>query len=315
MENQRMINQLADYLNKEITGDYLVIQKELREGARDHYIRLKLADKTGSITANVWNNALSIAEKFAEGEVVRVKGIVISYKSQIQLTVNKLRRLDSEEYNLADFIATTSKNINKLSDKLFEYVESIKDENIKALLLSIFDDKEFYNKFLEAPAAKTWHHNYMGGLIEHTVSVTMICDFASHLYPVHRDLLLAGALLHDIGKVYEYETKPGIEFSTEGRLIGHLSLADHFVADRAAKINNFPRNLLMKIRHLILAHHGEYEKASCRLPQTIEAVVLHFADNLDAQTIGVKQVIEGISAAQSEWSEFDRLNNRYYYIR
>lgn len=315
MENNRKVNNLAEFLNKEITGDYLVTQKELREGARDFYLRLKLSDNSGSIAGNVWNNAKVISDKFQEGDIIRVKGIVISYKAQIQITVNKVKKLDPEEYNLVEFIASTEKDINGLSDKLFEYIESIQNEYIKKLLTNIFDNKDFMGKFLEAPAAKSWHHNYVGGLVEHTVSVTMICDFASRLYPVNRDLLIAGAILHDIGKVYEYEVKPGIEFSTMGRLIGHLSLADHFVAEQAGNINNFPSDLLMKIRHLILAHHGEYEKASCRLPQIIEAVVLHFADNLDAQTVGVKQTIEGVSSSKSDWSEYDKLNNRFYYLK
>jgi len=240
---------------------------------------------------------------------------VISYKSPIQVTVNKVRVLREEEYNLVDYLAVTSKNVNDLSDKLFQYIETIKDEYLNKLLLSIFEDKEFFRLFLNSPAAKTWHHNYVGGLLEHSIAVANICDFISHTYPVDRDLLVAGGLLHDIGKVYEYNVKSSIEFSVEGRLIGHINLADQFICDHVASINNFPANTLLKLRHMILSHHGEYEKASARLPQTLEATALHHADNLDAQTTGVKQLVESQQNLDADWSEYDKLNNRYYYIK
>ncbi len=315
MEEKIYISDLHSYLNKEIISNFLVAQKELREGTKDVFVRMKLADKTGSISANIWNNARQIAQKFTEGDIIKIKGVVISYKSQIQVTVNKVRALSEEEYDLVEYIETTSKDITKLSDKLFKYIENIQDEYLKELLLSIFEDKEFFTLFANSPAAKTWHHNYLGGLLEHTISVTTICDFVSHLYPLNKDLLITGAILHDIGKVYEYHIKPTIDFSVEGRLVGHIPLGDKLLCEKAAKVNNFPKELLIKLRHLILAHHGEYEKASARLPQTLEAIVLYYSDNLDAQTVGVQQLIQSVKNPDADWTEYDRLNNRYFYIK
>lgn len=315
MDEKIYINDLHTFLNKEIISNFIVTQKELREGTKDVFVRMKLADKTGSVSANIWNNARQIGQKFNEGDIIKIKGVVISYKSQIQITVNKVRVLSEEEYDLVEYIETTSKDINKLSDKLFEYIENIQDVYLKELLLSIFEDKEFFTLFANSPAAKTWHHNYLGGLLEHTISVTTICDFVSHLYPLNKDLLITGAILHDIGKVYEYHVKPTIDFSVEGRLVGHIPLGDKVVCEKAAKINNFPKELLMKLRHLILAHHGEYEKASARLPQTLEAIVLHYSDNLDAQTVGVQQLIQAVKNPDADWTEYDRLNNRYFYLK
>ncbi len=315
MDEKIYISDLHSYLNKEIISNFIVTQKELREGTKDVFVRMKLADKTGSISANIWNNARQIGQKFNEGDIIKIKGVVISYKSQIQITVNKVRVLSEEEYDLMEYIETTSKDITKLSDKLFEYIENIQEVYLKELLLSIFEDKEFFTIFATSPAAKTWHHNYLGGLLEHTISVTTICDFVSHLYPLNKDLLITGAILHDIGKVYEYHVKPTIDFSVEGRLVGHIPLGDKVVCERAAKINNFPKELLMKLRHLILAHHGEYEKASARLPQTLEAIVLHYSDNLDAQTVGVQQLIQAVKKPDADWTEYDRLNNRYFYLK
>ena len=262
MSQKIYVEELKQHLNKEIISEFLVTQKDLREGAKDFYIRLALADKTGSIPGNVWNNAKAVAEKFKEGDIILVKGVVISYKSQIQLTVNKITRLESEECDLTNFMETTGKDVNKLSDRLFKYIESINNNYLKELLLLIYEDKEFYTAFAKAPAAKSWHHNYLGGLLEHTVAVAAICDFMSVQYPIDRDVLLTGALLHDIGKVFEYDIKPNIEFSVIARLVGHIPLADQYVSQKAAGINNFPADLLMKI---LLGLQVRRSRGSCSL--------------------------------------------------
>ncbi|HNX00957.1 MAG TPA: HD domain-containing protein [Candidatus Cloacimonadota bacterium] len=307
------VKNLKEYVNREIISYFLVSEKELREGAKDFFIRMKLTDKTGNVAANLWNNAKTENEKFKEGDVVKVKAMVILYKNQVQLTVQQIRLAESVEFDMADILPVTKKDVNQLADKLFSYIENITDSNIRALLKQFFDDKEFFTIFATSPAAKSWHHNFISGLLEHTVSVADICEFACTKYPLNKDILIAGALLHDIGKVYEYNQKSNIDFTDIGRLIGHLAIGDQMVFDAASKINNFPSVTLMKIRHLILSHHGEYEKASVRLPQTLEAIVLHFADNLDAQTTGVMQLLDG-AAPDAEWSEFDRMNERYYFL-
>jgi 3'-5' exoribonuclease len=308
------IKNLKDFVNKEIISYYMVSEKELREGAKDFFLRLKLTDKTGNVAANVWNNAKSESDKFQEGDVIKVKAMVILYKNQVQLTVQQIRLAESVEFDMGDILPVSKKDINDLSDTLFKYIDNISDSYIRALLKHFFEDKEFFNIFATSPAAKTWHHNFITGLLEHTISVACICEFTCTIYPLNKDILIAGALLHDIGKVYEYNQKTNIDFTDAGRLIGHLAIGDQMVTEAASKINQFPPITLMKIRHLILSHHGEYEKATVRLPQTLEALVLHFADNLDAQTTGVMQLIEGASPDQ-DWSEFDRMNERYYFLR
>lgn len=309
------VQNLEKYLHTEIVTYYIVIEKELREGAREPYIRLKLGEKTGSVSANIWNNAQHYATLFDIGDVVKIKGLVKDYKGQLQITINNIRIAEPDEYNLGDFIVTTKKDISELGDVLFRYIEGIKEDNTKQLLKAVFEDVDFFTLFAQSPAAKTWHHNYVGGLLEHTVTVTTICDFVSKLYEVDRDLLIAGALLHDIGKVYEYQQKVVVEFSNVGRLIGHINIADHIVAKKAEELDAFPADLLMKIRHLILSHHGEPEKGTARIPQIIEAIILHYADNLDAQTVGVKQLIEAVKKDNADWTEFDRINERYYYLK
>jgi len=307
------IKELSQFVGKEITSYYLVAEKELRDGKNDQYLRLRLQDKSGSCNGNVWTNAQKEAEGFEEGDIVKIKAMTVNYKGQIQLSVQKIRLADKSEYNLEEFLARSKKDPVQLTEEFISYLESVVDPNLKQLLKAIFEDKEFFNRFTYAPAAKTWHHNYIHGLLEHTVMVARACQYLSKQYPVNYDLLISGALMHDMAKVFEYEQKPAIDFSNIGRLVGHLSLGDQMICAQAAKIQGFPDNLLMVVRHLILAHHGEYEKASVRLPQTLEALVLHLADNLDAQTAGVLQLLE-LTPADAEWSEFDKMNSRYYYI-
>ncbi len=306
------VKELTQFTGKEITGYYLAAEKELREGKQGYYLRLRLQDKSGSVNANVWNNAQKEAEKFEEGDVIKIAAMVTNYKGQTQLSISKIRFADKSEYDLDDFLAKSEKDPTVLAEEFFKYLDSVQEVHLKQLLKSIFDDKEFFTKFSFAPAAKSWHHNYIHGLLEHTVAVARVCDYAAKYYNVNRDLLITGALLHDFGKVFEYQHIPSIEFTNLGRLVGHLTIADQVVCEKAARINNFPSELLMLVRHMILAHHGEYEKASVRLPQTIEALVLHLADNLDAQATGVQQLLE-LTPTDAEWSEYDKLNNRYYY--
>ena len=302
-------------MNQEIELFLLLTKKELREGKKDYFVRLDFVDKTGQISGNIWNNALSSMDGYAVNDVVKTRALITSYKEQIQLNIKKIRKAKEEEYNIDDFIQKTQKNVEELSEEFFNMIETISDQYIQKLLKNIFEDKEIWIKFCNCPAAKSWHHNYVGGLLEHTSSVLKICYFLCSLYPVNRDLLLAGAMLHDIGKIFEYNTLPMIEFSDEGRLIGHIVLGDHFVTTKSSEINLFPQNVLMKLRHLIISHHGELEKGAVKVPQTIEAVLLHYADNLDAQTIGTIQLKEASIDPNATWSEFDKLNNRYIYLK
>jgi len=290
-----------------------VAEKELRDGRNDQYLRLRLQDRSGTIAGNVWKDAKNISESFSVGDVVHVKALVNSYKEQIQLNVSQIRFADYSEYRLEDFVTRSKKDPDTLAEQFFAFVDKVENIWLHKLLQAVFGDKEIFSRFLEAPAAKSWHHNYMHGLIEHTVSVATLCDFVSVMYPVNRDLLLTGALLHDFGKIFEYNTMPAIDFTEVGRLIGHLSLSDQYICEQARMIAGFPDEILLNLRHMILAHHGEYEKASVRLPQTIEALVLHLCDNLDAQSVGVAQMLEA-APENAVWSEYDKLNNRYYHL-
>ncbi len=313
MENHINVSDLQNMTGSEAVSYYMVAEKELREGKNGMFLRLKLQDRSGSLTGYVWKEAASISEQFSEGDVVKVKAMVQNYKGQIQLNISQIRFADQSEYVLDDFLMRSRIEPEVLAERFFSFVDKVANPFLNKLLNSIFQDKDFFTAYLNAPAAKSWHHNYIHGLIEHTVSVASICDFVSTLYAVNYDLLISGALLHDVAKVMEYTAKAPVDFTEIGRLVGHLSLSDQLVCEKSAAIPGFPPQLLLHLRHLILSHHGEYEKASVRLPQTLEAWVLHLCDNLDAQSTGVSQLIDA-APKDAIWSEFDRINNRYYMI-
>ncbi len=313
MENSVSVADLQNNVGAEITGFYLVAEKELRDGKNDQFLRLKLQDRSGSISGNVWKEAAKLSAEFDAGDIIKIKANVVNYKGQVQVSITKLRFADVSEYNIEDFLTRSKIAPEILCERFFAFIDKVEQPYLNKLLHLIFDDKEFFARYLQAPAAKSWHHNYLHGLIEHSISVASICEFASTLYPVDYDLLISGALLHDVAKVKEYESKTSIDFTDIGRLVGHLSLSDQMVCETAARIPGFPDELLLNLRHLILAHHGEYEKASVRLPQTLEAIVLHLCDNLDAQSVGVTQLIDA-APANAIWTEFDKLNSRYYKI-
>ncbi|MDD3523463.1 MAG: HD domain-containing protein [Candidatus Cloacimonadaceae bacterium] len=311
MEDHIYVSDMHQHENKEVSGYYLAQEKELREGKGGIYLRLKLRDRSGAATANVWKDAAKTSELFEAGDIVHIKAQVVNFKGQIQLTVQQLRYADKTEFDLGHFVAKSRFEPEFLAERFWEFVDKVENEHLNRLLHVIFDDKTFFSKYLNAPAAKGWHHNYVHGLIEHCVAVASLCEFVSTQYPVSMDLLITGALLHDVAKTHEYSGSAAFEFTDIGRLIGHLSMGDQMVVEAAAAIPGFPPELLMNLRHLILSHHGEYEKASVRLPQTLEAILLHHCDNLDAQAAGVNQLLES-AAPDATWSEYDKLNNRYY---
>jgi len=313
MEEHILVNELFQHENKEVIGYYLAAEKELREGKGGQYLRMKLQDRSGQVTANVWKDAAKAASEFDAGDVVKIQAQVVNFKGQIQLSVSRLRFADKSEYDISHFVARSRFEPEFLAERFWGFVDKVENEYLNRMLHMIFDDKDFFARYLNAPAAKGWHHNYMSGLIEHSIAVANICEFISSQYPVSLDLMLCGALLHDVGKVIEYNDKTAIDFTDEGRLLGHLCISDQIAVEAAAKIPGFPPDLLLNVRHLILSHHGEYEKASVRLPQTLEAILLHHCDNLDAQAAGVSQLLAA-APPEAVWSEYDKLNNRYYRI-
>ena len=276
------ISDLANYENQVITGFFAVASRydrSKRDGSL--YFALTLTDRTGQMEARMWETAE--AGEFASGDVVKVRGQVCRYKEFLQLNVEKIRRANPGEFDLGDYVPRTGRNIDELWTELNGYVESFTDPYLKALLRAFLDDPEIAAALREAPAAKSMHHAWIGGLLEHIVSLLGIADLAARHYGVHRDLLLTGVVLHDIGKLQELRWGTSFDYTIEGQLLGHITIGISLIERKIAEIPNFPPPLRMLVEHLVLSHHGKYEFGSPKLPMIPEAMLLHYLDDIDAK--------------------------------
>lgn len=303
----RYIKELTD--GERVIDFYLckVRQSMKSQKTGKNYLSIVLSDKTGTISGKVWDISREI-QSFNEGDYIKIDATVQTFNNDLQLNIKKIRKAHEGEYDEADYIPTTEKNVNELFAKLTEYIESVKNPYIKTLLKNIFiENKSIANSFKKHTAAKAMHHNYMGGLIEHTISVTGICDFfAGHYEDVNRDILIASALLHDISKLKELSDFPNIDYTDDGELLGHIVMGSEFIGQEADKIEGFPHQLRSLLQHNILAHHGEYEYGSPKLPRTIEAFILHCADDTDAKIKMFETALEE-SPANSTWAGYNRI--------
>lgn len=299
-----------------ITGYYVVRYKQLepfRDRSRGQFLTLLLSDRTGSALARVWEGAPELAETFEQGDLVKIQGDVEMYMDRLQVIILKLRRAQTDEYDLRDFQPATEKSIDELLSTVQNGVEQIANPHLNNLVRHFYDDPDFLRALTSAPAARRIHHAYLGGLLEHTAEVLKLCDAVLELYPdINGDLLRVGALLHDLGKVREYSWENEIEYTDEGQLIGHINIADEMVTGAIARLDGFPEELAWRVRHMILSHHGRYEWGSPRRPQTLEAQALHQIEELDAQVNRFRGLLANRPAGDS-WTAFDRLLGRSLY--
>ena len=279
----------------EFQGYYIVEHVEIKKHRTgEPYLRVVLSDKTGALTALWWKPPKDAdLTVFKKGDVVFVSGHVEVFQGNVQPKLKEIRIAEFKEFDSKKFISESRFDINEQLEKLLEIIGSVRNPYLKELLEKFFYDNEFVEKFLKTPAGKTIHHAYIGGLLEHTLGVVEICETVAKRYKtIDRDLLIAAAILHDIGKVYEYEIDISILRTTEGILLGHLYISCELVSKEIDKIEGFPRDLKVKLLHCILAHHGEYEHGSPKKPKTLEAVTLAFADALDSRVKGFEEHIE-----------------------
>ncbi len=253
--------------------------------AGNAYFVLTVTDRTGDVSGPVWNNVQQLQNLCVPGETVKISGVVQSYRDQPQLKIDSIVPIDKATVELADFIPVAPGNLGQMKLQLQRLVKSVEDPHVRRLLAYFFDDGVWLERFQNAPAAKGIHHAYVGGLLEHSLSVAVIADFmAGHYRGVNRSLLLAGALLHDIGKLEELKSVTGvIDYTVHGRLKSHIVIGSEIVAEAAAKIGNFPADTLDLVQHMIVSHHGKREFGSPTLPMTVEALILSFIDDLDSK--------------------------------
>lgn len=272
------------------------------------YESVILQDKTGTIDAKVWEPNNPGIGDYDDLDYIEVYGDVTSFQGALQISVKRIRVCREGEYNPADYLPVSSKNIDEMYRELTGLIQSIKTDCYRHLLEDMFvKDEAFAKAFRMSSAAKTVHHGFVGGLLEHTLSVTKLCDYYCSAYPIlKRDLLLTAAMCHDIGKTREISAFPENDYTDDGQLLGHIVMGAQMVAERAAVIPGFPHTQLTQLQHCILAHHGKYEFGSPKIPAIIEALALNYADDTDAKIETFKEILEN-NSDNLGWFGYNRL--------
>ena len=288
-----------------ITTYFLVCEKEIRatrEGKS--YLRLELGDRTGTIEARMWEGFERDAASFQRDDFVKVQARVESYRNKLQVAVDKIRRAEEQEVDPADFFAHTPEDVDELYARLLSFVASVKNPFLRRLLESVVTDPELVPRLKRAPAAKIMHHAYLGGLLEHVVSLCGLCSHALSHYPeADPDLLMTGAVLHDIGKLQELSYVRSFGYTDEGQLLGHILIEYEFVAKKMDAIEGFPSDLKTLVLHMLVSHHGRYEFGSPKLPMFREALMLHYLDDLDSKMAAVRAALAS-DKGEGNWTAF-----------
>jgi 3'-5' exoribonuclease len=302
------IRDAAQQENKVVSGCFLVTGKQLKpKKSGEPYLDLTLSDCSGQITAKMWDNVAPASERFDVNDVIRIKGVFNRYNGRFQFTIRVLEsKLADHEIDFADFLPKTTKDIDELWRELGEYMATIEEPHLRGLVQAFMADPEIASGYRNAPAAKTLHHAFIGGLLEHVVSLCHTCDLMVRNYPlVNRDLLLTGAFLHDIGKVRELSYSRSFAYTTEGQLLGHMVIELEMLHRKIAQVTDFPDDLRMAIEHLIISHHGQYEFGSPKLPMFPEALMLHYLDDLDSKMESMRAQMEKDGELESAWTTYN----------
>ena len=313
MNDNVTIDSIAD--GDDFVGFYALRRCELKETDGLYRLELDLADKTGCLPAVVWNDAKELYDQIHKGAVVKVKGRLGTYRDKPQVKVDKIRPAEENEYDPDSFLGSTPRDLDELKGKLKIYIRSINDPFLKKLVELIFGDEQFSMQYIRSPGGKRWHHPYLGGLLEHSIGVTEICDFvASQHHDLNRDLLITAGLLHDAGKIWEFTVSTIIDYSDEGRLEGHIIMGERFVRNMCDRIEGFPSHMKMLLSHLMLSHQGHKEYSSPVVPMIPEAFVLYFADEIDSKLNAVKRISDRTRDEGNTWTEYVKLLDRMIYV-
>lgn len=306
------------YVNELKTGesvdDIFVLAEKARGVKRDGeaYLNLTVADKTGRIRGVVWDNADALSALCVPGDYVRIRGSVSEYRGNPQVVVRQIERHDAA-VDPADFMPATARDTAQMFKRLRSITDTIQTGCLRLLLDHFWNDDAFVSAFKKAPAAKLMHHAYIGGLLEHTLSMVLLAEkVGTHYEGIDRDLLIAGCVLHDIGKIRELEFTTRIEYSDEGRLVNHIVIGVAMIEEKMAAIDQFPRQTALMLKHLLISHHGSREFGSPEPPKTLEAVLLNYIDEIDAKINGIRDFMR-TQDADSDWTGFYAPLERFFY--
>lgn len=298
-----------------VNSTFMVKEKTLAVAKNGKpYMNLKFMDKSGEVDGKVWDNVDELDKIFKKGDFVQMRGTASLYMGKMQLVAKEIKRLDDDGVNLADFVPVSPIPLDDMKAELADVVSSLTNPHLKALMELFCNDAEFMAAYCKAPAAKGMHHVYIGGLLEHSLSVVRLVDAIVPLYPgLNRDLLVVGALLHDVGKVAELSYERAFEYTDEGRLLGHITIGVEMLSERIARLDDFPAELSLLLKHFLLSHHGQYDFGSPKRPKTVEATILHYLDDMDSKINGIRSHIDKETAKDSRWTSHHRLYNLYFF--
>lgn len=295
---------------------YVVRSKDVRQRrGGGPYLAAKLGDKTGEVAALVWENVEQLGKILEIGAVVGIKGQVQRYNNRLQVVIRRAETLAADRVDESLFVRSSSVDVDVLWRQVMSLIEEMEDQHLRQLLFRVTSDPEVAERLRVAPAARGMHHAFRSGLLEHTVSMsTMGRQLAEH-YSLNKDLVVAGCLLHDLGKIWELDISSSIEYTDEGRLLGHLTMEVLYVDRLISELESFPDELRRQLLHILLAHHGEYEYGSPRRPKTPEALLVHMMDLLDSKMEGMLEAINADGDPEAAWSPYSRILDRFIYRR
>lgn len=278
------------------------------------YLNVTLSDKTGRIKGVVWDNVDPILSGISSCDFVNITGNVSDYRGKLQIVLKEMTSHPTDRIDPSDFLPTTPRNIDAMFQRLQQLTNSVKTDHLKDLLDAFWNDAAFVKQFKAAPAAMKMHHAYIGGLLEHTLSMALlVSSISGHYGGLDRDLLLAGAVLHDIGKIREFEYRYRIAYSTEGRLVNHIVIGLQLIDEKVSQLDAPPGDAYLLLRHMVVSHHGSREFGSPEPPKTLEAVLLHHLDDLDAKVNGIREFM-AVQEPDGDWTPYHRMMERPFFL-
>jgi len=307
---------VADIKDRDaVNGVYLVKDKIMAMAKNGKpYMNLRLMDKSGEVDGKVWDNVDVLDKLFDKDDFVSVRGKASVYLGKMQVVVADIARVPEAEVDLADFLPESPRPQAEMRSELQGVVASLTNPHLKALMEALLADTPLADKYCTAPAAKGMHHVYLGGLLEHSLSLVRLVRAIVPLYgDINEDLLVVGALLHDVGKIYEMSYERSFDYTDAGKLLGHITIGVELVNDKIRQVDGFPVELALLLKHMLLSHHGLYEYGSPKRPKTVEATILNYLDDLDSKINGIRAHIARESANASRWTSHHRLYDRYFF--
>ena len=301
------IEHCAAHENETITTSFVVAGKQVKPKKNgEPYLALTFADRTGQIEAKMWDGVPEAIDSFEQDDFVKVRGLLNKYNGRFQITVHKVRRMEETEIQYADYLPKTSKDVEQLWKTLGDFVATFKNPHLKGLIEAFMADEDLERAYKNAPAAKTLHHAFIGGLLDHVVSLFTLSDLVSRNYPqIDRDLVMAGAFLHDIGKIHELSYARSFTYTTQGQLLGHMIIELEMLHAKLAALPDFPCALKILLEHMIISHHGQYEFGSPKLPMFPEALLLHYLDDLDSKMESMRAHFQREESMESDWTSYN----------